>query len=288
MVQPTILRARFSDFDHLSETIRAWDLEIEKLDAAPFQGELLQVFGGDHIVGRGVFSGPLRQRGAPPAGFRTVVLPAHESFSMLWRGHTIGPNDLMIFPAGGELLALTDARFDVFTLSFLEADLEPLLHVARGEVVPLSPTRATRLRGLLKTTRDWAGIKPLLLNELAQAVSPRDYHVGPRDSKRAAAIRATERLVTNRPEEPPTVEEACAAAGVSRRTLEYAFAERLGATPKQFIRSSRLNAVRRLLRRGVGVGDAANAWGFWHMGQFAADYRRLFGELPSETLMRRA
>ena len=26
--------------------------------------------------------------------------------------------------------------------------------------------------------------------------------------------------------------------------------------------------------------------GFWHMGQFAADYRRIYGELPSETLRR--
>ena len=32
------------------------------------------------------------------------------------------------------------------------------------------------------------------------------------------------------------------------------------------------------------VADAANEWGFWHMGQFAKDYRRMFGELPSETL----
>jgi AraC family transcriptional regulator, ethanolamine operon transcriptional activator len=32
------------------------------------------------------------------------------------------------------------------------------------------------------------------------------------------------------------------------------------------------------------IGDIANTWGFWHMGQFAADYRRQFGELPSETL----
>ncbi|RKX41165.1 MAG: hypothetical protein DRP64_11685 [Verrucomicrobia bacterium] len=30
--------------------------------------------------------------------------------------------------------------------------------------------------------------------------------------------------------------------------------------------------------------DAANARGFWHMGQFAADYRKLFGENPSATL----
>jgi hypothetical protein len=26
--------------------------------------------------------------------------------------------------------------------------------------------------------------------------------------------------------------------------------------------------------------------GYWHMSQFAADYRRLFGELPSSTLHR--
>jgi AraC family ethanolamine operon transcriptional activator len=32
------------------------------------------------------------------------------------------------------------------------------------------------------------------------------------------------------------------------------------------------------------IADVANRWGFWHMGQFAADYRRQFGELPSETV----
>lgn len=36
----------------------------------------------------------------------------------------------------------------------------------------------------------------------------------------------------------------------------------------------------------VRVTDIANDWGFWHMGQFAADYRELFGELPSQTLKR--
>jgi len=34
------------------------------------------------------------------------------------------------------------------------------------------------------------------------------------------------------------------------------------------------------------VTDVANSWGFWHMGQFAADFRRQFGELPSETVRR--
>ena len=36
---------------------------------------------------------------------------------------------------------------------------------------------------------------------------------------------------------------------------------------------------------GAGVAEVASRWGFWHMGQLAADYRQLFGELPSETLI---
>jgi AraC family ethanolamine operon transcriptional activator len=36
------------------------------------------------------------------------------------------------------------------------------------------------------------------------------------------------------------------------------------------------------------VADIAIRWGFWHMGQFARDYRAMFGELPSETLKKSA
>jgi AraC-like DNA-binding protein len=51
--------------------------------------------------------------------------------------------------------------------------------------------------------------------------------------------------------------------------------------------SNSLNGVRRGLRdaeKGVAVQDVAAHWGFWHLGQFAQDYKRLFGELPSTTL----
>jgi AraC family ethanolamine operon transcriptional activator len=36
------------------------------------------------------------------------------------------------------------------------------------------------------------------------------------------------------------------------------------------------------------VSDVANDWGFWHLGWFAADYRRLFGEPLLATLARAA
>ena len=58
---------------------------------------------------------------------------------------------------------------------------------------------------------------------------------------------------------------------------------------KNYLKATRLNAVRTEIRRGdlgVKIADIANLWGFWHLGQFARDYRNMFEELPSKTLAR--
>lgn len=61
-------------------------------------------------------------------------------------------------------------------------------------------------------------------------------------------------------------------------------------TPKALLTGQRLHGVHRELWNSdpstTLVMDVANHWGFWHMGQFAADYCRFFGELPSATLKR--
>jgi AraC family ethanolamine operon transcriptional activator len=82
----------------------------------------------------------------------------------------------------------------------------------------------------------------------------------------------------------------CTEVGVSQRTLEYAFQERLGASPMEFIRRLRLLGVRRALlaaeRGSATVTVIAMTFGFYQLGRFAAEYRTIFGELPSATLTR--
>jgi AraC family ethanolamine operon transcriptional activator len=55
-----------------------------------------------------------------------------------------------------------------------------------------------------------------------------------------------------------------------------------------YFRARRLNAVRQELKAAdagtATVHEIARRWGFFHTGEFAAAYRRLFGELPSQTL----
>ena len=88
-------------------------------------------------------------------------------------------------------------------------------------------------------------------------------------------------------ESPVTITTLCEVASVSRRTLQYSFESIIGISPLQYLRTSRLNGVRRALYRSEGkqtIGDIASQWGFWHMSQFSKDYKQLFGKLPSETV----
>lgn len=84
------------------------------------------------------------------------------------------------------------------------------------------------------------------------------------------------------------VPELCQQLFVSRRTLQYCFEDVLGINPVQYLRIIRLNGARRALRDANSpprtVRDVAADWGFWHFSQFSSDYRKLFGQRPSETL----
>jgi AraC family ethanolamine operon transcriptional activator len=77
--------------------------------------------------------------------------------------------------------------------------------------------------------------------------------------------------------------DLCRELGVSDRTLRLAFRERYGLGPMAYYKALRLNAVRSRLKAGavVAVAAAAREFGFHHLGNFAADHRRLFGEPPS-------
>lgn len=88
-----------------------------------------------------------------------------------------------------------------------------------------------------------------------------------------------------------TVAELSIVVGASRRALQDAFAQAWGTNPKNYLRARGLNSCRRELLNGNShmrtVSDVAAYNGFLHLGQFGVDYKKLFGESPSETLKKR-
>jgi AraC-like DNA-binding protein/tetratricopeptide (TPR) repeat protein len=88
-----------------------------------------------------------------------------------------------------------------------------------------------------------------------------------------------------------SVTDLASAAAVSVRTLQRQFQVFLGRTPGLALREIRLERARRELLQGLPgskVTDIALRCGFPHGGRFSVEYRRRYGETPSQTLKRQA
>jgi AraC family ethanolamine operon transcriptional activator len=114
-----------------------------------------------------------------------------------------------------------------------------------------------------------------------------DERMACQPSHRAQLVRRAEDYLQAHLGDPLSLLDLCREVAVSERTLLYAFQQLRGLSPMAYFKVSRLNAVRQELKAAPAgtarVHAIAQRWGFWHSGEFAASYRRLFGELPSQT-----
>ena len=84
------------------------------------------------------------------------------------------------------------------------------------------------------------------------------------------------------------ISEIGAALHTSRRMLRECSKKHLGMSPSRYLRLRAMQRVRRALRcehpDTATVSEIARRYGFHNLGRFAANYRALYGEMPSATL----
>lgn len=118
----------------------------------------------------------------------------------------------------------------------------------------------------------------------SERLRQRERRVLPRDVRRALDY------IHEKAAAPIMLADLVQASGVPGRTLLKHFRELYGVSPMRYLRNHRLSRVRaELLGAQAGpVSETAGRWGFTHFGRFAVEYRRRFGESPSQTRARGA
>src|SRR6266480_3835660 len=103
-------------------------------------------------------------------------------------------------------------------------------------------------------------------------------------------VEQAERFALANFQTPLDIPTLCRALAVSERTLRKAFQKIRGLPPCRRLRMLRLSGARRALQsasgRFVTVTEIATSFGFVELGRFSVEYRKVFGESPSETLGR--
>ncbi len=312
-----VVASRFDSFEELAEIVVGWDVNFSQLSAEYSKSELFQAILGSLLISDGYFGCHVEQRGSTPVGMRTFAVLAPDSPTMLWYQHVIGPDALLVFPTHREISVQSRPDFNVQTFSFpislLEEFFAQVGKLELGDILPdeeivihpsapvldririlirhasnvvKKPSELVFKSGLVKNFQD-----ELLFTLLGALDSKEDRNYKfQRPIKRSIGYLLE--YIDSNVQQQLSVANLCTAANVSERTLRNYFVRQLGMTPKAYLMGKKLAGVHRELWQSQStetlVSDVANLWGFWHMGQFAADYRKLFGELPSQTLLRNA
>lgn len=156
----------------------------------------------------------------------------------------------------------------------LRLAIDGLLAVAADEAAPAAQRELAEARFIgalaaaLRQAAAWVHTAAIATQRLADLEQWIDAHLG----------------------EPITLGRLCEVAGVGGRSLQLAFFERRGISPLRWVTERRLRAARQELEashRRTSVSEVALGSGFAHLGRFAVDYRKTFGETPSQTMGRR-
>lgn len=303
-------RVATRDSEQHAACLSDWDQTYSQLEAGTFSGELIDVgFSGIQVfresTNRSVF-----QQGSPVDDCFVIGMPVAMDGSGLFCGKQFGSQDLIAFNGSQGFNLITPKRFDVLAVTIPRLELLELLALEGVDTVGMSnsvlmkPSPATMnalkyclLSVISPEILDSARLGHLQVQRIFKSAVLTTTVSAIRSSKpvdepsrcfrsRSYLVRAIIDWAMSRQEDPPSISDICLKFNVGRRVLNYSFTEVVGSSPLTYLRSMRLNGARRDLRKQghtMSVQEIAGRWGFCHLSRFSAEYRKLFGELPSET-----
>jgi len=133
-----------------------------------------------------------------------------------------------------------------------------------------------------------ASYRELLLQKLL-ASFPNNIKQGCDEETKDEILREALSYIRQHIKDEISVDDLASLCNVSNRTLYNLFSKYMDSTPKQYIKNARLKELQNEIMNNHkirNVTEVALEYGFTHLGRFSSDYKRLFGELPSETFKR--
>ncbi|MGE0723396.1 MAG: helix-turn-helix domain-containing protein [Alphaproteobacteria bacterium] len=309
----SVAALRFDDPDHFTHAIRGASVEYVPLGEGRFNADLTFVT-VDRVRVQRSHIPPTVARGAIDAASAILLFSITPSLMPVVNGATVDEAHVAVLPPGSELHAIVRPGLCWASIALDPETMEevsefwdrPVSTCRAASLVGFGDAAVARLRRAVSAIADLGEELPHLVQmpEVARAMgksivdlvasvrtgsAPENLRYR-RTAEVVRVIKAAEDYLIANVSKPIYSDDLCRALGISLRKLHMAFVAGAGVSPQAYLKFRRLLLVRRALRSGGVhaslVKSAALSHGFWHLGNFARDYRSYFGESPSETLRR--
>lgn len=299
-----------------AEALPFWSQEYTQLDRGSFTGSIKSVTGRNMQIFRESMNRAVDQLASAPEETYVIGLPTIIEGDASWGGEQVKVDSLITLDKNAELLFRTSHLSEITAAVISAQHLEEYAERVEGielrklmenvnpvEIIPIDV--AHRLLSALNSSTDYIaknGDNPNLqhilrhfedslmdtcLQALLHASDCKEKYYGQRIHR--YIVNRVRELTLSSDGDCLTIGEICINLCISRRTLNHAFSRVLGITPVEYMRNLRLHRIRSELQSSpyeTTIANVAAKWGFWHTSLFSRYYRELFGECPSETLVR--
>lgn len=300
------------DFDEITELFREWKLTSTQLTAGAFEGETWVARCGYLIFGFSNFNQSMQIVGEKLANHITFsVLLSHDNGELISHNQCLNSNFLFGFDMNRCTYLVTPQSTNLVTIGVNREVFQEYIDQLESDkfndqflsqnIIHVMPDRLNKLKAylhqilyILQTNPAWLGQKsierliiqdflPLLIETMWFDVN---LSIPTPVLKRHQIIRELETFTSENLAQPLTLKDLYTAIHTSPRTLSSAIQEVFGMSPMAYLKVKRLNGVRRAIKKAEPdektISHLANEWGFWSMGHFSQDYKKLFGESPSQ------
>lgn len=294
--------------------ITGWQQDYAQLSCGRYQGRLDELCLPRLQLFREYASCETFQHCQPWQGAMWFGIPHPAAGDRLrFGGRSVAPHSVLVSPGGRDFTLRTPANFLIYgmVLPLALLDLHTQLHTGahapaswqQPGVLTLPPDVYQQLCQAFDSVLDSppAHAVPAVLAQVSVATLVQALRQGqglvqqgpsPIQRRHLDWVAAACALAASPADTLPTVDMLCEQLHVTRRTLQNGFQEVAATSPLQFLRALRLNRVRQVLRApavdNLCINDLAAEWGFASPSHFSYDYRRLFGETPSQTRLHAA
>ena len=283
-----------------------WNLEHTKMEKGLFKGSSFSVHTPHIQIAKVDFSQGIMSKGGFPDGCIVLIFSTTEAVYN-FQNKSIPPNEIIMLTKGDEINILTSGIIDIHTIVIEEQLFYKTLYTFFGDI-PRSSLQNKRLtihpdkiRLFHNTVSRW---RNYLANELPKQTSTPDYakieskilqelfgslvFISLAKKREKFQTKTVRDLLHEKITQDINISTLTHGLHISESQLHHAFKSDYGITPKKYLQNLRLNAIREELSlahpRTVTIIDIAQKYNFFHMGHFSQEYKKLFGQTPSQTL----
>ncbi|GAA6140975.1 helix-turn-helix domain-containing protein [Hydrogenophaga sp. 5NK40-0174] len=305
-------RDRFNDVHLHATSVHGWGQTYSQISAGAVQCELSQWSTARMHAFREHINQRVVQHGEAPRDHICFAVPLSVPGEARVQGRSADDKCIFVLQGGDEFMFHMPMDMDMLSLTFEREAFEQVMSGApwptgidsllKQPVVQVPGHRLAQSRKRLLamfdtviaspmgvSTVEERGIEQAMLGELLRLISDPGCDRSQRhgSSSRSFIVEKCHRMTLSDAAHAPSVVDLCKRLRVSRRTVQNSFKSVTETNPVSYMRSVRLNGVRRELMattpQQLSIGDAAAKWGFFHLSHFASEYHDLFAELPSQT-----